>query len=602
MPVFTLDQQGGESVEDFGENSIVISLVTSRTGLPVLRAGEYFLHSFYDPVKEARRLAEVNYRENHLHVLLGLGLGYLVREMFLKLGENDALLIIEPNQSVFEMALQHNRELQEILHKENVFLNVGANQALLCDQLSLLMNKGFLGRFHIIEHPNYARLYPWLVERVARLLKDTCMMGLVNLNTIHTFGELWQKNFLLNLYHAFQSLPFSQLVNRLSCPVIITAAGPSLTKQLPLLREVMDKAFILCAGSAINSLLSGGVVPHAVVSVDGGEANYIHFKDLNISNVPIFFSLTLHNGVLEQHKGTKVVFNNFNSAFLTWTDKVLQRENGVVRGGFSVANFCLDIAWQLTTGPICLIGQDLAYTGNKSHAEGNKNGRLIDLQDIEKQKRYTWTDGYYGDTVLTDYVFLGMKKAFEDYYQYAKSQNPDRLIANCTEGGAKIEGFVNMPFKDFIEKHCQKDCRKEIDDLFAHQALQKQDWYSFFNVINEEKKNIVKTIELCNKALKILEKVERENNIVTPQLLTKLDKIDMCIKKAQENNIMQYIVQPVLFRVDYCFSARRDETLEESKKRILAKSKMLYDGIARGAEIARKYIDQLLAKVRGHLE
>ncbi|GAB6158049.1 hypothetical protein JCM39194_12490 [Desulfotomaculum varum] len=589
-------------MEHSGVDNMAISLVVSKTGLPVLKLGEYFLHSVYDPVKEARRLAEANYRENHLHILLGIGMGYLAREIFLKLGESDVLLIVEPNQSVFATALQHNRELQEILHKDNVFLNLGANQALFHSQMSLLMGKGFLGRVHVIEHPNYTRLYPWLVDRITRLLKDIYMMGLINLNTINTFGELWQKNFLLNLYHAFQSLPFSQLTNRLSCPVIIAAAGPSLTKQLPLLRGLKDKAFILCAGSAINSLLAGGVVPHAVVSVDGGEANYFHFKGLKINNIPLFYALTLHNEILEQHNGIKVVFNNFNSVFLTWTDKVLQRENGVVRGGFSVANFCLDIAWQLTVGPVCLIGQDLAYTGNRSHAEGNKNGRIIDLQDSQKQKRYTWTEGYYGDKVLTDYVFLGMKKAFEDYYQYAKSQNPDRLIANCTEGGAKIDGFVNMPFKDFIEQHCQKDCRQEMDSVFVYKVPQKQDWYNFFNMINKEKANIIKSIELCQKALKILEKLQDNGNIVASKLLANLDKIDKEIKKVQENNIMQYVIQPVLFRVDYCFPACRDESAKERQKRVLAKSRMLYEGIARGAEFALKYIDQLLSKVRVHLE
>lgn len=576
-----------------------VTIIMSKTNLPTIKIGDYLLHSSYDPVKEAKRLADIHYKKNHFHILFGLGLGYLAIELYKRMSKNDHLLIIEPEQQVFKLALK-TLDFNALQCSKQVTFSIGKVPSALSQYFQFYLKEGYLGKVSYIESPNYVKLYPDFALEIAKLLKESSMLELINVNTFHHFSEAWQKNFLLNLYQAISAKPFSSLVNRLACPVIITAAGPSLTKQIPLLRTVQNRAFILCAGSTINSLLQGGVVPHAVVTVDGGEANYSHFKDLNIDSVPIIFSLTVHKEIPQSHSGAKVIFNDISSKLSQWTNRVLQRDIGLVRGGQSVANYCLDIACQMTSGPVCFVGQDLAYTGNITHASGNINRRELNPEEIQKQKKFTMATGYYGNLVLTDYIFLGMKKTFEQYIESLRKRGDTRPIINATEGGIMIEGARNMPLHDFIDSYCCKDHSESIAGLFEKKEADLPDWIHFYRKVNKEKEKIVRIMKLCCKAREELARI-KHGKVIDQQILNKLDKIDRSLKKLLESDLMHYILQPVIFRVYHRYPELANETPEERYVRVLEKSRALYKEISEAASYTEKCIDELIEKIRPHL-
>ena len=578
-----------------------VTLVTSKSGFPTMKVGGYLLHSSYDPVKEAKRLADIHYKNGYLHVLFGFGLGYLAKELLARMGENDHLMIIEPNRQVFQFALE-NADLGALARNDKVILSIGEDISSLAQPLHFYLRAGFLGKISYIESPNYPELYPELAQKTAGLLKECSMLELINVNTLHAFADRWQDNFISNLYGAMSAKPFPALVKKLSCPVIIAAAGPSLTKQLPFLRAVQNKAFVLCAGSAINSLLRGEVTPHAVVTVDGGEANFNHFKALNIDSIPLIYSLFVHKGIPRKHAGVQIVFNETDSKLARWINRAARRDFGSVKGGQSVANFCFDLACQMTSGPVCFVGQDLAYTGNNTHAEGNINHKKISQKDIEGSKRYTRAKGYYGDLVLTDYVFLGMKKTFENYIEHLRNNGDNRPIINATEGGVMIEGAQNMAFSDFIQKYCYNDYSDEIRGLFDLPGIDQPNWNHLLKIIDKEKKKIGDVIKLCQKAQKKLTNIIPENKEISQTLLDGLDKIDQKLKRLLEHDLMHYILQPVIFRVQYRYPEPENETPEERTRRVLEKSRSLYREISEAAGRTEKYLEDLLKKIETHLD
>lgn len=87
----------------------------------------------------------------------------------------------------------------------------------------------------------------------------------------------------------------------------------------------------------------------------------------------------------------------------------------------------------ITTGPIALIGQDLAYTENLTHANNNKNQKSVDDSYFKKRNAFQ-VEGYFDDLVMTDYVFYSMKNSFEQIHKKIKHS---ASIFNCTEGGLK---------------------------------------------------------------------------------------------------------------------------------------------------------------------
>ncbi|MCA1055300.1 DUF115 domain-containing protein [Rossellomorea aquimaris] len=570
-----------------------IETLDSKRGMISLKINGLLVHSKYDPLEEAERIVESSYKKNHLHILFGLGLGYLVDSIIDKMSEGDRLIIIEPDEEVFELALKYNKRL--ITSGLNINFCIGEDFT----SFESLLNAGFqeyMGRFTIVETPNYQKLYPDLFKKCLEISKDQLMMEILNNNTRHMFSRKWQENYTSNLYSAFTSHNIEDLTGKMDCPIVITSGGPSLTKQLPLLKGIRDKSFIICAGSTINSLLKEGITPDLVVTVDGGEPNYNHFKDINFSDIPMAYPLIVHKGIPTLHNGKQFTFNISDHTYMNkWTNKLLQRDNGVVETGHSVANFSLDIAMKLTTGPVALIGQDLAYTNNQTHASGNKGKSGID-KEKEKQRKMYYTEGYNGEKVLTDYVFNGMQKGFE---QYASSVgNHKHRLYNCTEGGVKITGFQQIPFKTFVDSYCKISKKTTLIDTLPNQnERSNKEWEHFRMEVKELVVIHEKIIKLTSKVKKIMSHIKENNFLFDTISNERLSQCENELKEYLHNEFLFYILRPVIFKVQHSNLEQDNESFEDSNKRIFNKTKLLFEGIKESTKLSHSFLLELLDKL-----
>ena len=75
------------------------------------------------------------------------------------------------------------------------------------------------------------------------------------------------------------------------------------------------------------------------------------------------------------------------SPFISWFHETLQLEKGTLTSGPSVANVSWDLGRRMGLGPIILVGQDLAYTGFRSHAEGAAHARTVEIDTEDDRKR-----------------------------------------------------------------------------------------------------------------------------------------------------------------------------------------------------------------------
>jgi hypothetical protein len=83
---------------------------------------------------------------------------------------------------------------------------------------------------------------------------------------------------------------------------------------------------------------------------------------------------------------------------------------------------------------IIFIGQDLAYTDNKYHADIVNFSKGSNI--IEEEKGMFWVDDVYGNKVLTDKQLNFYRINFEEHI---KAKMNIKFI-NSTEGGANIKG------------------------------------------------------------------------------------------------------------------------------------------------------------------
>jgi len=435
------------------------SVERARTGSPTLvyrsDGQELLLHSRYDPEQEAWRWAESLGNEWEMLVLFGMGLGYhllAVTSLYpgrrVILVENDARHLLLPFY-YFDLAPLWQSDLTLVVSPDAVtaaqqvsrilFNNLGCNQLL----------KAL---------PSYQALYGAYWSNFQKEFADQLTAYQSALVTIGAHRTQWWKNYSENFQEYLESPGISSLFGRFAgVPAVIVAAGPSLEKNVRLLPALYDKALTLAAGSAIGPLTHYAIRPHLLLSCDPTENNYNHFAGLDGYEIPLIFASSIYHRIVREYRGLKFSFalNTMND----WPDRVSGREKGVLHSGATVAVTCFDLAVRLGCDPIIFIGQDLAYSGMKTHADGNFYARAVS----DGENDLFLTEGNEGP-VYTNKALWTMKLHLENQISCV---NRKRRIINATEGGAVLRGAEAMPLADAIERYCRNTTYSLNDTILA---------------------------------------------------------------------------------------------------------------------------------------
>jgi len=512
--------------------------------LKTLQDGQtVYLHSKYNPTREAESWAQSFYETGKLFIMIGNGLGYYGKALVAHMCAEDNLLIIEPSKQVFQLAADH-MDLQ-IMEDNRVFFTFAEDGENLQKNCNLLMKRQLFDNTKVVITPNYNKLFP--VDEIVEKLQNAVVNYKSELLTKNSFAKEWQENYLQNIEYGIKSCPVTQFEDKFDIPAIIVAAGPSLTEELENLKKLYKSALIICVGSAVPVLIKNNIIPHLIIAIDGGIANYQHFKDINCENIPLFYSPMIYHEILKNHVGEKVIFQSNSNEVTDWYDKMIGFETGIIKLGPSVANGALDLACKMTSGPICFIGQDLGFTDGYTHAEGNSHRCTLNYyEQVRVVKKIESNDG---SELWSMYTYILMRDWFEDYlYTYPRDN-----VYNGTLRGAKIKGTTVIEFGEFIDKYCQaeRNIKKKMDDIL--EGWNKSRIEEIPN-IKDLGKHILccleQLIELTNKSLalskKLLNKVKNDDFTNINLILNKMAVLDGKIKALENTEGMLYfIMQPL---------------------------------------------------------
>lgn len=524
------------------EKQIDLQMETTRSGYPTLKVfyeeKEYYLHSKYNPIREAETWAKGFYEKGKLSILIGLGLGYYTKELLKIMDKEDRILVIEPCEKILNLAQEVG--IKELLDDSRVFLCLDSDKMKLGPILRRLIHGHFFKRSKIFVAPNYDKIAA--VDMVIQGLSKAFGDYTVDINTKLLLAYDWQKNYLRNMKYAIGSCPIKAFENRFSCPVIIVSAGPSLQNDLDKLEQLYSRAIIISAGSATPTLLKNGIKPHIIVSIDGHIDMFNHLKDIDYKEIPLFYAPTHNYKISEQHTGPKVIFQTSGmESVVNWYNEVIGFETGLVPVGPSVANFCLAIAYMMTSGPICFIGQDLGYVGGFSHAEGNNN--RISKDNVELALYPVISND--GSELYTDYSLIVMREWFENYiYEYPRDN-----IYNASLHGAKIKGTHVVEFRKFIATFCQDDIdvkQRILDTVENWSRVNKSREVQTDKVFEELTVTIRKMVEITKQANtlseKLLKKVKSRDDKGVNTLLGKLTDIDKKLLALKNKDGLLFLI------------------------------------------------------------
>ncbi|MEK5483886.1 MULTISPECIES: motility associated factor glycosyltransferase family protein [unclassified Viridibacillus] len=562
----------------------------AKTGHSVLKIDGYLLHSKYNPIIEAQKFAEKQYEPHHIHILFGYGLGYIVDSLKEQFKFDEPLVVIDPlfDDSLLEVQARHKANgVDKLLYNSNSI-----------KKLEYIVNNikelGVQKNIKIICSQNYEKIFPEIYLRVLKKVQNIQRSNIINENTLLLYSEIWQKNFSANLISLFEDRNLLRLEQLYSCPVIIASGGPSLSKQLPLLKEIQSKVIIIVAGSTINSILPSGIVPDYVVSIDATEKNFNHFKGLELDGSQLLYSVFNHPEIRGE-------FNNRGYAFTSSSDWAIQRyltekiglNLPVIFGGGSVAQYAYSLAQYMSSGPIALIGQDLAYTNNQTHAANNKQVESIEEGWKASDSMFT-VEGFDGEDVWTNSVFNSMKITFE---QMIENSPPTNAVFNCTEGGVRLNGFEQKTFNEFCEEYIQGEFPNKEKCIENISYIVSQDeWENLKGILEYELEDYDQIKRQLLKGLTALEN-NNSNTTFSNQTLKSLDKVDKEIAVLYPKVQMDFIVAPITLEVLKSYLEKEKETPAEKYTRVYNQTKTLYSKLLEATKKSRIYTENIIKRI-----
>lgn len=417
------------------------------------------VHSAYDPEKEAEAFAgSLKWDISNYNVLFGFGLGYIAEELARRMRPTERMLIYEPSVEMFALAMQY-RDLRGVLTRPGTVLGVGESpQALIAQFMSMFSIAGIRG-LRMISFPAFEHLPG--AERFAELQEGIrAQMFAVggNFQTLMAMGASYEYNTLLSFGAILANPPFRNLLGRFKgIPAVLVATGPSLDKNVELLREVNDKALIIAVETSLKPLLKRGIEPHIVCTGDPQEANYRHVKGTYAPNTYLVVEPQAPPKSITEWTG-RTFIASFGDCMMQWVEKVVG-EVGRLKSWGSVATMAYDIALKAGADPIVFIGQDLSFPEGRTYAKGtyfededrNKNT----VEELREKGIYLIEKAdIYGNTVYTNKQMYSYCNYF--HARFAEPEARKRRLINATEGGILKDGVQIMTFREAIDRHMVK--------------------------------------------------------------------------------------------------------------------------------------------------
>jgi hypothetical protein len=538
-----------------------LSLQLGRKGHLTLlthdKLGEFYLHSLYDPISEAKQTAtkELDDPKINVVVVFGFGLGYLLEEILKACDKKTRIVIVESRLDCLVTALS-SRALDNVLSDERLKFILETNSKKAATKTNLELSFDKLKSWKIIATPQQTRFNQTYLKSYIDHLGACINQRVSSFSTSMNLSAYFLKNSVANIDAAAQSPGVKQFTdcwkNR---PAVIVAAGPSLNKQLATLHAYQDKLLIVAVDKTWPILKAAGIKPHIVVAIDprrpcswgDDPPQDVWFLSVGSCNPDVVHSINTQRIVSYGNPVHEKIF------------KHIIGERGVLHTGGSVATNAFSFARLMGASPLIMIGQDLAYTGGASHASGYLWPKTLDEAKGTKGDGFREIEGYHGDRVQVDRQLDSYRKWYEDFI----AAHPNDTVINATEGGAKIAGTRQLPFSEACSLYAE-DTRVTAEPIAqAAQGFTPID----YSIVQEKFVELIAQIEsiqsIAEEAEQIFEKLSlnKRGKKYEQRLQNRLSDLKLMIR-AMENQGKLFLQEIV--RKDSFTAVRKIKIAEDS--------------------------------------
>ena len=401
--------------------------------------------------------------------------------------------------------------------------------------------------------------------RFKKKFNDLVYKRQINQSTVIKFQKIWNKNIILNLKEIMNGGAFECLL-RTSPPdsILIAGAGPSLEKNLDVLRKYKERIVIFAVDTSYIPLIRADIVPDIVFSSDPQFINRHYVLSKRTRE-----SLWVLDPVVcpaIPHWLFKV------GAIILWWDNPFyldeyirsQGSRGKVAYGGSISTSAFDAAVKWGAKKIILMGQDLAFTGQKAHAKGcileeliySKMDRFHNMEIHNRNQMDALPKIWYPTSDRKGLTFTNAKlKVYLDWFENKarkiKNERPElRLIRVDTEG-VFLNNFENLSLENVMPSAGSDSSKEKFYKM-------KSIWEDILkkNKLNEiEKKDKLLTLKEDIRQLLLIYRrnkylILRYKSNPKSHVLEELDRNDQKILAFKEaNHILSLNAQKMILNI-----------------------------------------------------
>lgn len=522
-------------------------------------------------------------------LILGMGNIHYLEELMAQTDESVIVMLYEPLFSVFEKQLERV-DFEKIFGRRTVALIVeGINEGGMEGIVRTMLQGDKIPLMKYFVLPNYVELCREQVNHFLELLVKITENYYMGIGTKMFFSPYQAENFYHNVQYIRTGYKAFQLFRAIpdDIPAFVVSAGPSLNKNIKEMKRAKNKSFIIAVDTAVKPLLREGIVPDMFATLDGLKPLEL-VKTEQARNLPLLTMVTAANAILDYHTGKKFFYDEGYEYVRKMFEMNGKKLEGFPTGG-SVATLAFSLTCHLGFRKIIFVGQDLAYTDNKSHADGT----FQDAMPEEDTEEFIKVPGNYETEVPTLKNLDSYRKWFGEYIEWW-TRGHKTVFINATEGGARIEGTELMTLSEVIDRECIKEvdvsaCIDRLEPVFQEEEQEKIRIYQ-----QDTPKQVHQIVTLAREGKKLyqqLDKLCQKGNMDKQAYLKILKRVKRNRKKIEENPNYQLLSESMTKAEQIICSGQylRRETMEEEGIELARQGKKYMELLEEYAAITEEY-------------
>lgn len=540
------------------------------------------IHSVLDPSREGQFWAEqFAVEEKTVYVVLGCALGYHIRALRNHIPVNSGIIaIVSKNELQCIQDIKQRIPLNSFKSGEALFIVQAELHDMAVVATGYMLEKKIKKMKLCFYRP---------AMELAKAFYDTCKNLLINnveqimsgtLNVLFWSGQKFALNLCANLFWIARCPGVERLGRCFSpeTPVVIVGSGPSLDKNIHILKNMQEDAIIIAAGSAMVALKKANIVPHFLFVADASDKMHEVLKDSFHEDTILCSSYLTHSNIISEYPGKIIFATSQDVPPLTSLEPHLPKTRKLNQA-VSVSTLAVDFALACGAQKIVLVGQDLSYPYGQEnhHAKGVVTNSYSEDEALE-------IPGYYGGIVRS---FPSLKLVV-DFFTACVKNYPNITFINATEGGAKIEGMQQNTLLEIADS-----VKGQVWGIKNSQKIREK----IYSYKPRKQKIIAEKIHCMEMDLrffsgKIKDTIEV---LVDAETEVKIEAYSMLFDKNSTRNVMEILHNVITPRLQTIEFYKQESTSNEEVH-------LMYEGMAKDIQFFCLMLSELLKGVHEKLE